>query len=251
MKLNSILYELFEERARNTTVDQMSIGTGYTAVSTADGGIGLSYTYYEKKTGCTLNNKYSDPEGRPAILLLEKINDSDPLQRTMALALINALNYERASGLPEEEDNNLLFDRLEIGRDTKIIMVGLFRPLIKPIEKRGAVVEIVDIKENLGSMEMLTEKLKGWADVMIMTSTTILNSTTEEILSKSNPDIRTVLLGPSTPLVKEAFMHLPVSLLAGTVPVDIEHTLKAVRHATGTPVIQKGGRKVVMDIADG
>ena len=84
--------------------------------------------------------------------------------------------------------------------------------------------------------------------MLILTSTTILNNTTEDILRHANPAIKTVLLGPSTPIVKEPFAHLPIHLLAGTVPVDRDQTFKAIRHGTGTPVIQKFGRKVVLDI---
>ncbi|MBT8370694.1 MAG: hypothetical protein KJO34_07010, partial [Deltaproteobacteria bacterium] len=52
-----------------------------------------------------------------------------------------------------------------------------------------------------------------------------------------------VMLGPSTPMVKEAFEHLPVHMLAGTVPINKEKILKAVRHGMGTPVLHKFSRK--------
>jgi uncharacterized protein (DUF4213/DUF364 family) len=51
------------------------------------------------------------------------------------------------------------------------------------------------------------------------------------------------MLGPSTPMVAEAFRHLPVHMLAGTVPIDKQNVLKAVRHGMGTPVLQKFSRK--------
>ena len=47
--------------------------------------------------------------------------------------------------------------------------------------------------------------------------------------------MKTIMLGPSTPMVENAFKHLPVHMLAGTVPVDKEKTLKAIRHGMGTP----------------
>ena len=52
------------------------------------------------------------------------------------------------------------------------------------------------------------------------------------------------MIGPSTPLVAAAFAGLPVHVLAGTVPVDMTGTFKAIRHGRGTPVLQKFARKV-------
>lgn len=52
----------------------------------------------------------------------------------------------------------------------------------------------------------------------MLTSTSILNNTTEEILSRLAPGVKVVMLGPSTPMVAAAFSHLPVHILAGTVP---------------------------------
>jgi len=48
--------------------------------------------------------------------------------------------------------------------------------------------------------------------------------------------------------VAEAFNHLPVHMLAGTVPLDKEKSLKAIRHGMGTPVLHKFSRKVFMDL---
>ena len=76
-----------------------------------------------------------------------------------------------------------------------------------------------------------------------MTSTSILNNTTEEILSYASNKVKTVMLGPTTPMVGEAFDHLPVKMLAGTVPIEKENVRKAVVHGAGTPVIQKFSRK--------
>ena len=60
-----------------------------------------------------------------------------------------------------------------------------------------------------------------------MTSTSILNQSTEEILANVGDKVKTAMLGPSTPMVPEAFAHLPVALLAGTVPIDKAAVMKA------------------------
>jgi uncharacterized protein (DUF4213/DUF364 family) len=75
-----------------------------------------------------------------------------------------------------------------------------------------------------------------------------LNNTAEKILGHAHPGIKTVMLGPSTPMVKEAFDHLPVHMLAGTVPLDKDKILKAVRHGMGTPILHQFSRKSYLSI---
>jgi uncharacterized protein (DUF4213/DUF364 family) len=166
----------------------------------------------------------------------------------MALAAINALNFDTARNLPEETDNQILLDNLGIGPGTRVAMVGAIKPLIHLIEKRGGDLAVHDIGKQIGDKQFFYDKLNRWAEALILTSTSLLNNTAEEILSHAGQATRTVLLGPSTPMVREAFTSLPVHFLAGTVPVDKEATLRVIRHGTGTPVIQKFGRKVSIKI---
>lgn len=244
MMLKEHLFTFFEEKACRTTVDQLCIGLGYTAVSTTDGGIGIAYSYFDTKNACMMLNHYDNPEGRPATGLLGKIFSKNPLEKSMALAAINALNFDATRDLRAEPDNRILLDNLGIGTGTRVAMVGAFKPLINVIEQRGADLSVYDMGNRIGDKNRFYDRLNQWAQVLILTSTSLLNDTTEEILGHTGPEARTVLLGPSTPLVPEVFAPLAVDYLAGTVPVDIEGTFRAIRHGTGTPVIQKFGRKV-------
>ena len=248
MELNTRLYDIFLDQAQNVTVEILSIGLGYTAVTTSDGGIGLSYTYFGDKKSCMVLNKHVDYEGKPADQLLEKINSDNTVERSMALALINALNYTEALNLPEDDDNKIMFDKFKIGKDRKVAMVGFFGPLVRNFEKMGVSLEILDLSRGLGQKKEFYNKLKNWAQVLMLTSTSVLNNSTEEILAHAAEKVKTVMLGPSTPMVTDAFKHLSVHMLAGTVPVDKEMTLKAIRHGMGTPVLHRYSRKVFLEL---
>ncbi|MFZ5565106.1 MAG: Rossmann-like domain-containing protein [Thermodesulfobacteriota bacterium] len=246
MKINATLFELFEHKAKETLVTHLCMGLGYTAVATEDGGIGIAYTFFEGKTTCMVQKEYENPEGKPAIGLVEHILSDNPIRRTQALAAINALNHAAAISFAQSPDNNDLLEHLGVGKGTHVAMVGAFAPLIRLIREKEAELELLDTGKGVGDEAAFYKKMGNWADVLMLTATTLLNNTTEAVLGHVGAGVRTVLLGPSTPLVKEAFTGLPVHLLAGTVPVDAKETIRAVRHGTGTPVIQKFGRKVVM-----
>jgi len=248
MELNNRLYDIFMGKAKELKVEKVTLGLGYTAVETSDGGIGISYTYFESKKMCSFNKSYFDYEGGSALPLLENIKSSDTIQRSMALALINALNYKDALLLPEDQSNNIMFDEFGIHEGKKVAMVGFFGPLVKIFKAKKVALEIIDKSRSLGCEEDLYKKLGNWAEVLLITSTSILNNTTEDILLMVGKDVKTIMLGPSTPMVGEAIEHLPVHMLAGTVVIKRDGVLKAIRHGAGTPVIHKYSRKSYLRI---
>ncbi len=248
MELNQRLYDAFSEKAHQVKVQQVCLGLGYSSVTTSDGGIGVSYTYFDRKTGCCLVNDDSDYEGRPAMDLLTKIKSRDPIQRSMALALINALNHTHILNLPPDLQNGDIYTAIGIGPSTRLAMVGFFQPLMKQLEKRGAIVEVIDEFRGMGDKDRFCEKLSHWADAVIITSTSLLNNTAEEILGYVGQTTKTALIGPSTPMVAEAFNHLPVHALAGIVPLEAEPIMKAVRHGLGTRHLHRYSKKVTLTL---
>ena len=244
MELVDRLFAHFEAQARAVTVDTVSLGLGYTAVATGNGGLGISYTWIEDGHCCISGCDYVDFEGRPAIELLAWIRDPVPLRRAMALALINALNMDRAGRLPEDRSNTRIFEDLAIGPGANVGMVGYFAPMQKRFDESGCTLMVLDAGKRMGDRETFYARLGDWADVLVLTATSILNDSTEEILACCRPEVRTVVLGPSTPMVPEAFAHLSVHLLAGSVPTDREMVLRRIRHGCGTPMIQRHCRKV-------
>jgi len=243
MSICSRLQNVMAERANHAKVEHLSIGLGYTAVCTSDGGIGLAYTPFDSKQSCSVVTNNQNYEGESAYGLLEQIQSADPIHRAMALALINALNHKTARALPEDRENRVLFDLLAVKQGTKVAMVGYFKPIVAKLEDRGAELEVIDTGRRIGDRNAFNDRLAHWADALIMTSTALLNDTADELLNAVGPDTRVALLGPSTPLVADAFDGLPVHVLAGTVPVSREDILREVRHGKGTPALMKFSRK--------
>jgi uncharacterized protein len=248
MQLIQKLYDHCCEKARTTRVACLTVGLVYTAAITEDGGMGVAYTYFSNKRCCATGKGYRDYEGERAIELLAELKHPDPLHRSMGLALVNALNHREALACAADPSNEILSDALGIGPETRVAMVGLFRPLVHLFEKSGAVVEVLDDMQGVGDRNRFYGKLDGWAEVLVLTSTSILNHTAEDLLGKAGPGVKVAMVGPSTPMTADAFSHLPVHLLAGTVPLDQKAVLKAVRHGAGTPVIHRFSRKVYLSL---
>jgi uncharacterized protein len=248
MSLAVRLRECLAVRAARETVEVLSIGLGYTAVCTSGGGIGLAYTPFESKAGCSALDRDEEYEGEQAGLLLAQLDSSIPLRRAMGLATANALAHADALSLPDDRGNELLAESLGIAAGTRVALVGCIRPLVEKLRGWGAEVEVVDTGKSIGDPARFRRSLKEWAEVLLMTSTTIINGSFDELIQDAGPGVRAALIGPGTPLVAAPFAGLPVRVLAGTVPLDREATLRAVRHGHGTPVLLRHGRKVCLDL---
>jgi len=250
MLINKKLYNIFIEKAAASKIKNVTLGLGYTAVQTADGGLGLSYTYFKNKITCSGFDEYTDFEKQPAVKLLAKIKSENPLERSIALALINALNYDRAVVLPEDQTNSILLEKMNITKASRAAMVGHIKPLERKMLQRKARVEVIDHFNEIGSDKSFFHFLRNEADVLLLTSTTLLNNSTEKILSRAGKNICAAMLGPGTPMVPEAFDHLPLVMLCGTVPDEQDNVLKTVRHGFGTRFIHKYSRKVFLNCSN-
>jgi len=242
MKIYTRLYELLEDTARRRSVAHLCIGLGYTVVVLDNGDSGVAYSWVETKGSCTLFKDPEDYEGKSASLLLKKLFSQDLLERSVAVATVNALNYSAASSCAEDRDS--LLDDLHIAEGSRVSMIGYFGPVVAKIQARGASVNAFDLGKQIGSQEEFYRNLEQNSDAVILTSTSLIHGSTEEVLSHVPQGTPCVLLGPTTPMLPEAFAHLPVSILGGTLPLENEAVVKAVRHGRGTHAIQKAARKV-------
>lgn len=248
MKLNQALFDCLSAAAEGVTVGQVTIGIGYTAVSTTAGGVGIAATGIALSGPCAGNLKVTDFEGCPAAELLACIRAEDIMARTMALALINALNQPSTLTLPEDPDNRRMFDRFGIFSGARVAMVGYFPPLVRLLESKKIPLTVIDDARGIGNKPEFYRKLEDWADVLLLTATSILNNTTEAILCHAGKRLQTVLLGPSTPMLPAAFSHLPVHMLAGSAITDGPGALKIVRHGGGARTLRPVTRKIFQEI---
>lgn len=242
MKIYTRLYNLLEAEAERRTVRYFCIGLGYTVVELDNGHSGVAYSWLSSKGSCSLFKDPVDFEGNPAKLLLAKLFSEDLLERSLAVAAVNALNYARAAAC--EDDRDSLLDDLRIAAGSRVSMIGYFGPVVAKIEARGAAVNAFDLGKQIGSKEEFYRNLERNSDAVILTSTSLIHGSTEEVLAHVPAGTPCVLLGPTTPMLPEAFDHLPITILGGTLPTDNEKVSKAVRHGRGTHAIQKAARKV-------
>ena len=247
MKIDNLIYNYFEKEAKKSIVDTINIGLGYTAVVLKDGRCGLCCTLTRSITSCTIWKNPENFENQSALKLLNLIHSNNCLDRSITIALVNALNHNKTAVLPI--DTSSMFKDLALKENSTVAMIGYFMPIVKELKKNNIKVITFDIGKNIGNKEDFYEKANKKADAIILTATSLINCTFEEVLADlSFSKAPIALIGPSTIMEPSLYDGTKISILAGTHTLDNEKILKAVRNAKGTHTLHKFSKKVYLKI---
>ena len=101
-------------------------------------------------------------------------------------------------------------------------------------------------KEKTGDLlpEKEAYRLLPQCQIAIITSTTLINHSVDRLLEAAKGCREVVLLGASTPLVREAFLNTPVTYLSGVVVREPDEILRIVSEGGGMRRFKNRIRKV-------
>lgn len=179
-------------------------------------------------------------EGRPARDLTQWISSESYTEVGLALATINAL-------LPPMENSVNLAAEDYIARhgaDKQVALIGHF-PFVSRLKeqvKKLWVLELNPKEDDIPAAE--APQVIPQADILAITSTTLINHTFEEVFALRKPGAKVLLLGPSTPLSPLIF-DAGVHVLSGSIVEDIDAVLPLVRQGATFRQIRPHGVRLV------
>jgi uncharacterized protein (DUF4213/DUF364 family) len=225
-------------------VREMCMGARYTAVVLDDGNVGLAFTYRESNTGAAPSlPAHRVPTGRSTSEVLPYLASDDGLERTVGLAVANALVNQKGGGYYEAD----LLHVLSIGFQDRVGMVGYFGPFVAPIEKRAR--ELVIFERNADRLPGVLSAEDAYnelpqCDVAIITSTALIFGGIDLLLEAAAGCREIALVGPSTPLAPAVLGPHGVTLLSGVAVVDGPGILQLVGDGRCTSAFGDRVRKV-------
>ena len=235
------------ERAGDRMVTDVRMGLCYTAAQLDDGSTGVALTFRNDiPQGCSCRG--TPLAGQPAAVLLAGLTDDDLIARTVALAVANAV-------LNRAHADHVGGDTLEMLRPTAddvVGMVGYFGPLVPPLEATVRELRVFEkVPEKAAGVHPEAEAYDFLPDctIAIITSTSLLNRTTEPLLEAARACPRVALVGSSTPLAPAVFADSGVTLLSGIVITDPPGILQIVSECGGTRSFKGHVNKVNMTVA--
>ena len=238
MFIHELIYERCKNEAKSLKVVDVRIGLGYTLVELENTLCGLSYSFTKElsiKT-CTLLDSAGELIGKKASFLLEKIFSYNLLDASLGLACANAI----INGGISYSDIDIVS---QITDKDKVVMVGYFSPLIKQIKEKNERLVVCERDSREGTLPDYAAYFEMQdADVVILTATSIINKTIDNLLEHTRNARIVAIMGPSTPMDREIFKNR-VTHLCGSVVSNIKLAKDVVSQGGGTrklkPAIKK------------
>ncbi len=198
----------------------------FCAVALADGSVGLSYlllgdTFERVLAAARAPLRFPMPVRELTAGLL----DTDPVRRTVGMAAVNAASQHILcrGGFVGSPDDSL--GQIAPAQGQNVGMVGLFPPLVRRIVAAGAVLTVIELRRDLvglrdGYRVVADPAALADCDKVIVTSTTILNDTLDDVLRHCGKAIEIVVIGPGAGCLPDPLFARGVTAIGATRIVD-------------------------------
>jgi len=165
--------------------------------------------------------------GRPARELLKETEAPSGIRRAIGVATMNALAdmcwQRRATPQVELRAGVDAYDAADIQPDEHVVVVGAFVPFLRALKRGRRSYTVLEMDPaTLKPDELMHFRPAGEAglvvpsaDVVLITGTTLLNDTLENLLALCRPETRVVMVGPTVGLLPDAFLRRGVDVLGG------------------------------------
>lgn len=248
------------------TIERAAIGLFFTGVKLSTGHAGSSATPIKEipEAVCCPSSAMAMPfpgklRGRKAAALLDEAVEATGIRRALGIAVLNAL-AQAASERQANPDAELLsdmdaFDAAEIRADEKAVVVGAFVPFLRALRKIGADHLVLEKDPStLKPVEMpffrdasLAAEVVPQADVLLITGTTLINDTLDDLLDLAKPTARIVVVGPTVTMIPDAFFSRGCTILGGVLIDHPDAFLDVIAEGgSGYHFFGKSARKVVL-----
>ena len=243
------IYEILGSEIENLSVERVVVGRFFTGVKLSNGIAGVSYTPLKSLGSAVCCPSQADKMplsgrlvGKNVKYFLQDIHSDKSLKKTLAIAVINALSQtclQKNPNLHELEFDADPFDKLDIKAGSFSVIVGALVPYIKFMMKNGRDFRILELDESVLKPDELKFYLPAQAasevvpkaDNLIITGTTLINDTLENLLAMKKADANVVVVGPTVSMLPKAMFERGVSYAGGIYVRDADALLDIIAEA--------------------
>jgi uncharacterized protein (DUF4213/DUF364 family) len=258
--------EILGSELDGLTVERAVIGLFFTGVKLSNGIAGTCATPIKTipEAVCCPSSAMAMPfpgklRGRPALDLAEEALSDHGIRRALGIAAMNALadTCWRRRPYPEAELRLGIdaFDATEMRPGDNVVVVGAFVPFLRELKRRRQPFLVLEQDPATLKPEELpffrpaeqAAAVVPGADVLLITGTTLLNNTLEELLRLARPTSRVTMVGPTVSLLPDPFLRRGADILGTvriTAPDELLDTLA--EGGSGYHFLGRSAQKVVL-----
>ena len=220
-------------------VENVRIGLAYTAVVLSTRHAGVAYTPTTRLPECPVLVDAGKISGKSALNVMNKGESSNLVETAVGVATINALSQAAFEAKPEK----YVFSDIDvldlIQPKDKVVMVGYFGPLINKILRKTRdlyVLEKRKIKDKRVHFifQHDASTVLPSSDILLISGSTLVNKTINQILKLQGNAREVVLLGPTASMVPQPLFKKGVTAVMGVKITDAKKMLRVVSESGGT-----------------
>jgi hypothetical protein len=246
--ISDSLIERALSESRHRKVADVRAGLGYSCVMLEDGACGLAYTFRnELGDCCSILGSAGSLIGKDVDALIPWLRDGNLLKAAVGLAAVNAVINEAG----KRWDTGNVIDAITIGPSDTFGMIGNFKPIMAKVRTMTEKIYVFERNVPEGSGLYPSETIPVHlpkCDVVILTATSLINHTFDEVVESCKNAREVCMVGPSTPLCGEIFKPLNITLLAGSVVTNPGLILQIVSQGGGTLAMKPAVRQVLLRV---
>jgi len=248
-------------------VERAVIGLFFSGVKLSNGEGGICFTPVKDipEAVCCPSSARAVPNsgklgGQPVTKYIRWLQRGGPLQKALGIAVLNALSCTCWRKNPPTQYNlKRGVDPIEnrvIPDDSVVVVIGALIPYIRMLKRRGRPFFILEkdartLKKDEMKYYRPQEKAReclASADLLIVTGTTLINNTLEDILEQKRDRAEAVLVGPTASMLPEAFFRRGVDAIGGVTVIDPDKLLDTLSEAgSGYHFYGKSAERLVID----
>jgi uncharacterized protein (DUF4213/DUF364 family) len=258
--------EILRPELDRITVDRVVVGIFFTGVKLSNGIAGACATPIEtvRETFCCASavaggRSPGGMRGCPAFALAGEALGPNGLGRGLGIAALNALadTCWRRRPHPEAELRVGVdaFDATEIGPADKVAIVGAFVPFLRALKQRGQPFLVLEqnpatLKADEMPFFRPAEEARTVipeADVVLITGSSLINDTLEDLLALRKPGARVTVVGPTVGMLPDAFLRRGADILGSVRITEPDAFLDVLAEGGGAPdFLGRSAQKVVL-----
>ena len=214
------------------TIERAVVGLFFTGVKLDNGSAGTSATPIKTipEAVCCPSSAMAMPfpgklKGRPAFDLAQEALHANGIRRAVGIAALNALAdtcwRRRPHPLVAFRAGIDAFEASDIRPGDKVVVVGAFVPFLKALKARHQPFLVLEQDPATLKPEEMpffrpaeqAGEVVPEADALLITGTTLLNDTLEDLLGLARPTARITIVGPTVGLIPDAFLSRGAAVL--------------------------------------
>ena len=261
------VYGALGSQIEGLTVDRTVIGLFFTGVKLNSGTDGLCFTPIKTipEAVCCPSSARVMPasgklKGRNVTQFIDEMFGNNPIKRALGIAVLNALSAlcwkKKKPQSYKIRIDAIGLEEMSIPPGYYVVLVGALIPSLRALKQRGVPFTVLELDSSTLKKDELeffapfgeAQRIVPRADLLIITGTTLINDTLEDLLRMRRREARAVVVGPTVSMLPDAFFRRGVNAMGGNLVTDADSVLDVLAEGgSGYHFFGKGADRIVIE----